>query len=314
MKTLNTYMDNAWEDLADDEGWWKAILALGLMNCVPIIGQIIMYGYLYDWAKEVAWGMKTPLSRRLRDMGRCVKYGFLALWVMLIWIVPVVVVGLLLGLIPVAGPIIRFLVEVFAVLVGAISAVAAFRSIIYERVLPGLQVTRVLHMVRKDPGGLWQVFCIILLVIPLLVFALFITLLPTIPFINVITSMATASVLGTDLVPLVLLGMITIVVALVVWVAGALISAFISALYIRALGYWMRQFAPDTWKSPAAPMAFEVEMAAEREARREARAAAKKRDKTPEPPAEDGDEGAADAADAPADAATGDDADTQEQA
>lgn len=275
MKTLNTYMDNAWEDLEADNDWWKAVLALGLMNCVPLIGQIAMFGYLFDWAKEVAWGMKTPLSRKLNDIGRCFKYGFMALWVIIIWVVPVVVAGLLLGLIPVAGPIICFIVEVFAVLVAALSAVGAFRSIIYERIMPGLQFKRVFRMFRRDAGGLWQVFCIILLDIPLLVAALFIVLLPTIPFINAIMAVATIRVLGADLVPLVLFGMLTIVVALVVWVMGALASAFIATLYIRALGYWMERFKPAEWRTPSTPMPFEREMEAEREEKREAKEAAK---------------------------------------
>lgn len=290
MKTLNTYMDRAWNDLATDDDWWKATLVLGLMNCVPIIGQIIMFGYLFDWAKEAAWGMHTPLSRKLGDLGRCARYGFLALWVMLIWVAPVVIIGLLLGLVPVVGSILRFLVELFAVFVAALAAAGAFRSVIYERVLPGLQVKRVFMMFRRDPGGFGQAFCVILLVIPLLAAALFIVLLPTIPFINVIASVATTAVLGTDLVPLALLGVITIVVALIVWIAGALVSAFISALYMRSLGYWMEQFKPGTWRSPSAPMPFEVEMAAEKEARREARAAAKaakKKHAKPEAPAGD---------------------------
>ena len=105
-------------------------------------------------------------------------------------------------------------------------------------------------------------------------------LLPTIPFIGVIASMSMTSVLGNDLVPLALLGVVTIVVALMVWIAGAIVSAFISALYMRSLGYWMEQFKPDTWRSPSAPMQFEVEMAAEKEARREAKAAAKKSRRT----------------------------------
>ena len=103
-KALNTYMSRSWNDLASDEDWWKATLVLGFMNCVPIIGQIIMFGYLYDWAKEAAWGMHTPLSRKLGDLGRCARYGFLACWIILIWVVPVVVIGILLGCVPAAGP------------------------------------------------------------------------------------------------------------------------------------------------------------------------------------------------------------------
>lgn len=275
MKTLNSYMDEAWEDLANDEGWWKAVLALGLMNCVPIIGQIVMFGYLFDWAKEATWGMKTPLSRKLSDIGRCVKFGFLALWVMIIWIAPVVIAGLLLGLIPYAGSIICFLVEVFAIFVGMLSACAAFRSIIYERVMPGLQVKRVLNMFRKDPSGLFQVFAIILLVFPLLIAALFIILLPIIPFMSLISGLTPTTLLGTDLVPLAFWGMIIIVVALVVWIAGALVSAFISTLYIRSLGYWMQQFDPSAWRSPSAPMPFEIEMKEQKEAEHKEKADAK---------------------------------------
>ncbi len=294
MKTINTYMDRAWGDLAADDDWWKATLVLGLMNCVPIIGQIIMFGYLFDWAKEAAWGMHTPLSRKLGDLGRCARYGFLALWVMFIWVAPVVIAGFLLGFIPAVGTILQFLVEVFAVFVAALAAAGAFRSVIYERVLPGLQIKRVFRMFQRDPGGFGQAFCVILLVIPLLAAALFIVLLPTIPFINVIASVATTTVLGTDLVPLALLGVVTIVVALIVWVAGALVSAFISALYMRSLGYWMEQFKPETWRSPSAPMPFEVDMAAEKRAKREAKAAAKKKRKEkPEPPADEVPEDAA---------------------
>lgn len=160
-KALNTYMSRSWNDLASDEDWWKATLVLGFMNCVPIIGQIIMFGYLYDWAKEAAWGMHTPLSRKLGDLGRCTRYGFLACWIILIWVVPVVVIGILLGFVPVAGSILRFLVELFAVFVAALAAAAAFRSIIYERVLPGLQVKRVIRMFRRDPGGFGSATCVI---------------------------------------------------------------------------------------------------------------------------------------------------------
>lgn len=277
MKTLNTYMDDAWEDLESDEGWWRSVLALGLMNCVPVIGQIAMYGYLFDWAKEAAWGMKTKMSRNLNDIGRCFKYGVLALWVIIIWIAPIVAAGLLIGFIPAVGPILCFLIEVFAIFVGALSVVGAFRSIVYEHVMPGLQFKRVFRMYRHDPSSLWQVFGIFLLNVPLLAAALFIVLLPTIPFIITITSATSAELLGSDLVPIVLLAMITIVVVLMVWVIGAIGSAFIATLYIRALGHWMEAFKPAKWKAPDSPMPFEVAAAAEKEKRQKAKADEKRR-------------------------------------
>lgn len=268
-------MDLAWEDLAEDDDWWKATLTLGLMNCVPVIGQVMIFGYLFDWAKEAAWGMSTPFSRKLADFGRCAKYGFLALWIVILWLLPIVIAGVLLGLIPVCGSVISFFVYIFAFLMVSIAAVAAFRSIIYERVAPGLQVKRIFHMVKHDFGGLVEVFSIFLLTIPVLVAALFVVLLPTIPFINVVSGAVAGASLGVDLVPMVLLGMLTIVVALVVWVGFAMVSAFICALYVRALGYWMRGFDPAAWRSPKEPMPFEIEMDAEKKAKKEAKAEAK---------------------------------------
>jgi hypothetical protein len=261
MKSLNSYLKRAWSDLTADDSWWKVIFAFGLLNCVPIVGQVFLCGYLSDWAKEAAWGMRTGLPHQLGDIGRRGKYGLITVGVLLIWTVPVFAVAQLLRLVPVAGDFLCFIFELLIIVVGGIAGAAAIRSIIYERVMPGLQIGRILKMVMRDPGGLAQVFAIILLDLVLLVAALFVVFLPTIPFINVIASSTTTSILGTDLALVVGLGMLTIVVALVVWVTGAVVSALISALYIRSLGYWMEQFEPAKWKSPADPMPFETEEA-----------------------------------------------------
>lgn len=290
MDTSETYFDRAWNDLVADEGWWKAVFALGLVNCVPIIGQIVMFGYLFDWAKEAAWGMTAPLSRQLGDLGRRIKYGFMALWVMIIWVAPVLVVAWLISFIPIVGGILSFIVEVLAICVAAISAAAALRSLVYEHVMPGLQVKRVLRMVRKDPGGLAQSFCIILLLLPLLLAALFIVLLPAIPFINLIASTTISSALGTDLALLIFLGMLTLVVSLVVWIAGAIVSALIAALYVRSLGYWMEQFDPAQWKTPTTPMPFELEQDAEKAEKRARKKAQKRRGKKKDAEGDDEDE------------------------
>lgn len=267
MKSLNSYLKQAWGDLTSDESWWKVIFAFGLLNCVPIVGQVFLCGYLSDWAKEAAWGMKTGLPHQLGDIGRRGKYGLITVGVVAIWILPVLIVSQLMRLVPVAGEFLCFIFELLIIVVGAIAGAAAIRSIIYERMMPGLQVGRVLKMVRRDPAGLVQVFGIILLDLVLLAAALFVVLLPTIPFINVIASSTTTSILGTDLAMVVMLGMLTIVVALVVWVTGAVVSALISALYIRSLGYWMAQFEPAKWKSPADLMPFEIAQAVEKAAK-----------------------------------------------
>ena len=275
MKSLNSYLRRAWEDLSSDEGWWRVILVLGLLNCVPLVGQVIMLGYIADWAKEAAWGMKGGLSHESGDIGRRVKYGLMVLGILIIWIAPIIIVAELLRLVPVAGGVLCFLVELLALLVSVVASAAALRSIIYERMMPGLQFGRVLKMARRDPGGLWQALAICLLNVVLLVAALFVVLLPSVPFVASIVSSTPQQLLGSNLVTVVLLGMLTVVVALVVWVTGAIVSTLIFALYARALGYWMEQFEPRLWKSPANPMPFEIKMAEEKKAKAAAKAQAK---------------------------------------
>ena len=274
-KSLNSYLRRAWKDLSSDEGWWRVILVLGLINCVPLIGQVFMLGYVFDWAKEAAWGMKSGPSHDSGDIGRRGKYGLMVLGVLVIWTAPIIIVAELLRLVPVMGGVLCFLVELLAVFVSVIASAAALRSIIYERMMPGLQFGRVLNMARRDPGGLFQAFAISLLNIVLLVAALFVLLLPAVPFVASIVFSTPEQILGSNLLIVLLLGMLTIVVSLVIWVAGSVVSTLIFALYARALGYWIEQFEPRKWRSPADPMPFETQMLEEKKAKAEAKAKAK---------------------------------------
>ena len=251
------------------------ILVLGLLNCVPLVGQVFMLGYVCDWAKEAAWGMKGGPSHDSGDIGRRGKYGLMVLGVLFVWTAPIIIVAELLRFVPIVGGVLCFLVDLLCIIVSVVASAAALRSIIYERMMPGLQFGRVLGMARRDPGGLWQAFAISLLNVVLLIAALFLLLLPAGPFAASIVSSTPEQLLGSNLIIIVLLGMFTIVVALVVWVSGSVLSTLINALYARALGYWMEQFEPRKWRSPADPMPFEIQMEKEKKEKAEAKARAK---------------------------------------
>lgn len=274
-KSLNSYLKDAWTDLSSDETWWRAILVLGLLNCVPLVGTVFSCGYLYDWAKEAAWGMRSSISHAVGDIGRRGKYGLMVFGVVIIWVAPVLIVAQLMRFIPVVGQVLCFLVEILAIIVAVLAAAAALRSIIYERVAPGLQVGRVLGMVRRDPNGLGQAFAIALLYVVLLVAVLFVLLLPAVPFVGAIMASSPEAILGANLPIIVMLGMLTVVVAIVVWVSSSICAILIFALFVRALGYWMAQFEPAKWRSPADPMPFEIELAAQKKAKAEEKARAK---------------------------------------
>lgn len=262
MENTAGYLSRAWDDLTSDENWWQVILVLGLVNCVPVVGQIFTMGYLFDWAKEGAWGMTRPLPREVGDFKRRARYGGIWLAVTLVWVVPVWIVSRVLGLIPGVGTLLRLLADLVMVAAFVVAQAATLRGVVYERVLPGLQVDRVLRMAGRDVPGLAQVFCIALLELIVVIVALVLVMIPAAPFIISIAGLAETGVLGVNLVPTLVLGIVTVVTSLFVWIVASVCATAVLALFVRGIGLWMRQFEPARWGSPHEPMPFEKEQAA----------------------------------------------------
>lgn len=282
------YLARAWEDLTSDDNWWQVLLVLGLVNCVPIVGQVITMGYLYDWAKEAAWGMHRPLPREVGDVKRRAKYGLIWLAITLVWTVPVWIVGRLLGMIPGIGPVLHFLCVLVLIVAYVVSAAAVLRGLIYERVLPGLQIDRMLKMASKDVPGLARVFCIGLMTFLVAIVALILVLIPAAPFIASIVNLGTITAIGIDVIPVLVLGILTVVVSLFVWLAATVCATVVLALFTRAMGFWIGQFEPDKWGAPHDPMPFEQADASPKNPAGES--AAKADSETDERPVEEQDE------------------------
>lgn len=253
------YLARAWADLTSDDRWWQVILALGFVNCIPVIGQIFTMGYLYDWAKEAAWGMHRPMSHEVGDIKRRGKYGLIWLAITLAWTVPVFIVARIVGVFPGIGAFLRFLCDLILIVAYVVSAAAVLRGLIYERVLPGLQFDRMLKMARQDVPGLARVFCIGLIVFLVAVVALLLVMIPAAPFAASVMGLSGSTMLGLDMIPVLALGIFTIVVSLFVWIAATVCSTVVLALFTRAIGYWVGQFEPGKWGSPHDDMPFEEE-------------------------------------------------------
>ena len=252
------YAKRAWNDLTSDKRWWKVILALGLLNCLPIIGQVMTAGYLYDWAKEGAWNMKRPLPHELGDVARRCKYGLYWLVCAVVWGLPCYIVGLLLALIPVIGGLLQVVCNVVCIIALVLSSVGALRSAIYERAYPGLQVIKVMRMAEHDLLGLCRAFCILLLAVVVLAIALLLILIPALPLANMIEASGAELLHGTGLITLIALGLTCVVVGLIVWIAATVCITLVFALYVRCIGYWTAQFEPVSWGAPGEAMPFEV--------------------------------------------------------
>ena len=55
----------SWEAFRSTEGWFAKICVLALVAFIPILGPIVVSGYLLGWARDAAWGMDNPLPRKV---------------------------------------------------------------------------------------------------------------------------------------------------------------------------------------------------------------------------------------------------------
>lgn len=283
------YFKTAWNDIKSSPGWLGKVLLLGLVMLIPIFGPIVAYGYLYGWARDIAWGIHTPLPPRIfgNEDGRLYSRGFFAL-----------VIGLICSLIPsvisVIGSIISgigmyganmtgyslmssgiaagFVGMLFILCSLALSFVLVFfqwvgsmRMSIYGNLSAGLQVGKIWAMIRHDFSGLLRIFGMALL-LSLVVYLIAMVLVFVVILLCVFAGIGIASDLSVNatLLDSATVGMIAVVavVAVVLMLIAMYVAyvfvAFINMMVTRALGYWTQQFNVAAWRGQDDPMPFEM--------------------------------------------------------
>ena len=72
------YFAAAWGDVTKSPGWASVVLRLGLLCLIPIFGVVVMYGYLFSWARDIAWNVHRPLPRKIfaNEDGSLYRRGF----------------------------------------------------------------------------------------------------------------------------------------------------------------------------------------------------------------------------------------------
>ena len=50
------YFKTAWSDVTQSPHWVTRILLLALLSFIPVFGWIVIAGYLWGWARDMAWG------------------------------------------------------------------------------------------------------------------------------------------------------------------------------------------------------------------------------------------------------------------
>ncbi len=285
------YFAAAWGDVTKSPGWISKILRLGLLSLVPIFGPIVVYGYLFGWARDIAWNVHRPLPDKIfgNEDGQLYKRGFFIILIYFVFsLVPAAfdllaslvsgtaIAGGLLGVtmnhvsysfVPAVGGVFLSMVLslVSLVLVFAVCFfdwVGAMRTSLYGTLSAGFQLNKIWAMLRYDFAGLLRIFgmalimglvvgLISLLAVLFIVFALSI-------------AMSAAFLTGSSSY---VVAMVGVGVSLLFGVAALLLIVFCialcGALIVRALGYWTRQFEVNRWGGQEDPMPFEQRLAAQ---------------------------------------------------
>lgn len=186
-KSMNgRYWSICSKDISSSEGWLKNVMKLGLLMLVPVFGLITLYGYAYEWAHKVAWGVKSPMPRTIfgRRDSKLLRWGWFALVIAVVAeIIPAIIsrigeaiagaslggaslassygsmmVGTTTGLLGSSiGGILQLAAFVLSIALIVVVLVASLRMTIYDRLGAGFQVNQLWKMIKKDPIGLLRI-------------------------------------------------------------------------------------------------------------------------------------------------------------
>lgn len=284
------YFSAAWGDITKSPGWFSKMLRMGLLCFIPIFGVLVVYGYLYGWARDIAWNVHRPMPEKIfgNEDGNLYKRGFFIL-----------VIGFVFSLIPGAfsfltsmvtgvsflgaatassaplgvGSLLMALVFSLAGLVLTFAVVffywvGAMRCALYGTLSSGFQFGKIWAMLRYDFTGLLRIFGMSLICGAVVGIAAFI-----IVGLSVTLSVIFGVAFIQNETQAVIFAVIILLLILILCVVSSFISVLITALISRALGYWTRQFQVNLWGGQEDPMPFELEQARQSQRRYDAYAA-----------------------------------------
>ena len=282
----------SWKLLRREKGWWKPLVVLALVGWIPVLGQIAVLGYAYEWARLSAWGLDRPPKRRGIDYSKLLTSGGICFLVMLTMRVVVGLIcrllfgyadsnawmpmgmvldfGSMLGCGPLrdAGDVVGSLVEI---LLGSFVMCAMMRATIYDSFKAGWRLDRLFQMISRDPKGflkvygstvlasliVWLYWMVTALVFTAVVFWLgALALLSNASYFSDVTSLVTLMA-RIGALPLLVCSM----VALALLFLGGIISNAMQLVSINVAGQWFSRFDVARWGVSSAPLPEDVPFA-----------------------------------------------------
>ena len=289
------YFKTAWSDITQSPHWVTRILLLALLCFIPVFGWIVIAGYLWGWARDMAWGVHAPLPERIFENSDGLLYsrGFFAAVIAIVCTVvmnllqsagglissgsfagsafvwgdvhsiyqTVAPLGAVSGLLSLFSFAVTFAVSFILTL---FKWVGTMRMSIYGRLSAGFQVPRIWAMLRHDWRGILRILGMFIIVS----FVLGLILALVISAVVFVCILCASLFAGMGVYPhdgsfaiIVIAAMVLVLVALVVALLAAFLGVLGCALVVRAVGHWTCQFDVARWRGQDDPMPFEVESA-----------------------------------------------------
>ena len=262
------YYHTAWSDIKNSPKWFGKLCLLALIGFIPIFGQIVIAGYVYGWARDIAWNIHAPMPERIfgNEDGKLYSRGFFVWLISFVFSIPAMIfyaASLGASNSSLASALLSLLFLAFSIAALAFAAVGIMRMSIYGRLSPGFQVKQIWKMIKQDVGGLVRIFGMVILVSIIIgivsVFAVIFVAL-----ISGAGALMQLALTGFDMTDPSSLASVApsiglfIILMLAVGFLGSVASIFIQVLTARALGYWTRQFDVPQWGGQDDPLPFET--------------------------------------------------------
>ena len=286
------YFDAAWNDIKNSPGWFGKLCLLALVNFIPIFGQMVTFGYLFGWAREISWGAHRPMPASLfsNEDGKFWRRGwFVFVLSIVLMIIPIIIMSIGQGMqlsgissarmgdgasvMSMIGGLLYLVGIIATLLVGILIWIGSMRVSIYDRLSAGFQLGKLWKMFRHDTNGILRIFGMYLLVnliLGILLSIIIVMLMMVVMFAGVagvvgsgvplssVQYMTDAQAAQLGLSVIASAGVVGFLSFAVMVFAANLTSAFTSALVYRAVGYWTMQFDVPSWRGQDDPMPFEL--------------------------------------------------------
>lgn len=172
------YFNAAWQDIKNSPGWFGKLVLLSLLSLIPIFGWLVVLGYLYGWARDIAWNVHGPLPKRIfgNEDGKLYSRGFFAMVIGFVcmlapWILEAVwgaITGMgtawsgrghggLFMFVGLSTMIFSLLIIAASFFATLFSWVGSMRMSVYGRLGAGFQFGKVWAMIRHDFSGLLRI-------------------------------------------------------------------------------------------------------------------------------------------------------------